>query len=955
MRPGFDFPGRIIAACYSHFAPKIIQLQHNIMYFLISQGANMENRMLEDVINLIPGGVFVYSAEEDEEFSFVSRHMLDMLGYTLEEFQEKFANRFSRMVYEEDREQTLATIWDQISRGNYDTCRYRIEKKDGTLLWVHDEGHIISDETGKRWFYVTIADVDKFVGLSNELSRTNVELRTIIDNVPASIIVFKRKGSYAGIEAVNGHLCRSTGRSSDYFLPLSLEELSELIHPDDRKCARDFLRDIMMNAGKTGSLTFRITIDIEGGCKWYQCSAVSMEQEGEILVYTVFTDATFQKKQEEAFNNLIEELLVSNPDALFSFRLDLTDDRCMGAYGSPQYTHQLADAETAGQLTDRLSRLIIDEKAAASFRKRFSPQCMTAEFESGNDRLFATYRILTDDGEVHWIASYFHITRNPYNNHIEAIVYSEDSEYEHNREVITAHITAKDYDYIGLLDTETRLCRLYVNQIMDIPTEANGVVEYGDAAAYICKNMIPDEEKEYYRLKTEFRHIIGQLANQPEYSISYFYIDAEKGRRRKQLIFRYLEDDRRIVMVTRTDITDAFMQEEENSEKLKAALREAERANRMKSDFIGSVSHDMRTPLNAIIGYNRMAMSTPDPGKKAEYLQKIDTASVTLLSLINDTLDLQKIENGTSELKPEPVRCSSVISELITSVRPMLEKKNIDLVIDNSRAVMATIRTDSLKVREIFINLISNAAKFTPAGGRVELIIECVKLEDNIVHDRIIVRDNGIGMSSEFLDRAFEPFTQERTGENAGIEGSGLGLTIVDRIVKLMGGRIEVKSELGKGSEFTVYLDFERVDDVSAGEDRASTVNEDIRGVKVLLCDDNDMNREIARTILDMNGAETVEADSGRECVEKYTESAPGYYDVILMDIRMPDIDGYAAAKMIRGSGHADAETIPIIAVTADAYAEDVEKALNAGMNGHIAKPVDPGIMIRKIALLVKK
>ena len=124
--------------CYSHFAPKIIQLQHNIMYFLISQGANMENRMLEDVINLIPGGVFVYSAEEDEEFSFVSRHMLDMLGYTLEEFQEKFANRFSRMVYEEDREQTLATIWDQISRGNYDTCRYRIEKKDGTLLWVHD-------------------------------------------------------------------------------------------------------------------------------------------------------------------------------------------------------------------------------------------------------------------------------------------------------------------------------------------------------------------------------------------------------------------------------------------------------------------------------------------------------------------------------------------------------------------------------------------------------------------------------------------------------------------------------------------------------------------------------------------------------------------------------------------------------------------------------------------------
>ncbi|MCI2062204.1 MAG: PAS domain-containing protein [Eubacteriaceae bacterium] len=915
----------------------------------------MENRMLEDVINLIPGGVFVYSAEEDEEFSFVSSHMLDMLGYTPEEFKAKFENRFSKMVYEEDREQALATIWEQISRGNYDTCRYRIEKKDGTLLWVHDEGHIISDETGKRWFYVTIADVDKFVGFSDELSRTNVELRTLIDSVPASIIVFRGNGPAIGVEAVNGHLCRSTGKSSDYFLPLSLDDLTELIHPEDRRDALTFLQDIILHEGRTGSLTYRVAVDGADGYKWYQCSAVSMVQDGVMLVYTVFTDATFQKKQEDDFNSLIDELLISNPDALFSFRLDLTDDRCRGAYGSAEYMRRLAAAETAEQMLSSLAGLIIDGKTAASFRDRFSTGSMIKEFRGGNDRLYASYRILAEDGEIHWIESFFHITENPYNNHLEAIVYSEDAEDEHNREVITAHITAKDYDYIGLIDTETRMCRTYVNEIKDVLKKEDEVLAYEDGTAYICRKNIPADEQEYYCRKTDFRRVIETLEVQPEYSISYFYIDEKGRKRRKQLLFRYLEDDRRKVMVTRTDITEAFMQEEKYSERLKEALREAERANRMKSDFVGNVSHDMRTPLNAIMGYNRLALSTRDIEKKDEYLKKIDTASVTLLSLINDTLDLQKIENGTSVLKPEPVSCSSVISELITSIRPMMEKKNIELIIDNSRAVMATINVDSLKVREIFLNLISNAAKFTPEGGRVELIVECVKLEEKVVHDRIIVRDNGIGMSKEFLERAFEPFAQERTKENEGIEGSGLGLTIVDRIVKMMGGMIEVKSEPGKGSEFTVYLDFERAD-VEPEHDRKDLQhNADISGVKVLLCDDNNMNREIARTILDMNGAETDEAAGGRECVEKFTASAPGDYDVILMDIRMPDIDGYTAAQMIRASGHECAETIPIIAVTADAYADDVKKALDSGMNGHISKPVDPEVMIGRIALLVKK
>lgn len=361
----------------------------------------------------------------------------------------------------------------------------------------------------------------------------------------------------------------------------------------------------------------------------------------------------------------------------------------------------------------------------------------------------------------------------------------------------------------------------------------------------------------------------------------------------------------------------------------------------MKTSFLSNVSHDMRTPLNAVLGYSNLALQSNDKKTMAEYIRKIERSGGTLLELVNDTLDLSKIETGEIILKPEPTTCQNVIQKILTSVKPLMDEKRIEFVFDNSRAKMANINVDTLRVSEIFTNLLSNAVKFTPAGGRIDFIVICEKIENGRLYDKIIVRDSGYGMSRDFLPNVFEPFAQERTEKTADIGGSGLGLSIVKRLVDIMGGTIDVKSELGKGTEFTVTIDFEIVDEEPSDARDMETSKEDIAGKHVLLCEDNSVNIEIAKALLEMASVDVTCAVNGKIGLELFESSAKGDFDAIFMDIRMPVMDGYTAAIGIRGSDHPDAKSIPIIAMSADAYDDDVKKCLEVGMNDHIAKPID--------------
>lgn len=388
----------------------------------------------------------------------------------------------------------------------------------------------------------------------------------------------------------------------------------------------------------------------------------------------------------------------------------------------------------------------------------------------------------------------------------------------------------------------------------------------------------------------------------------------------------------------------AQLEIEEANKQLAQALKAAEAANDAKSHFLANVSHDMRTPLNAILGYDSLALESNSDEVIKDYLHKIGAASRSLSSLINDTLDLQKIEQGVVVLNPSPVSCGSVVEAVLTVVKPLMEAKKINFMFDNSKAVWATINVDAPHLEEIFVNLLSNAAKFTPEGGEVSMSIECTRETEDAIYDVIIIRDNGVGISKAFLPKIFEPFSQERMAETEGIGGSGLGLSIVKRLVDLMNGKISVKSELGKGSEFRVDLKLQKANQVSETANKKEDIN--LSGKKVLLCEDNLMNREIAKAILDKNGVVTVEATNGQEGYDIFLNSAENKFDAILMDIRMPVMNGYEATKRIRTSNHPQALSIPIIAISADAYPNDIKKIKRAGMSQYLSKPIAATTML---------
>ena len=409
------------------------------------------------------------------------------------------------------------------------------------------------------------------------------------------------------------------------------------------------------------------------------------------------------------------------------------------------------------------------------------------------------------------------------------------------------------------------------------------------------------------------------------------------------------------VVVVDIDDRRRLREEREVKKQLEAQLMAAREANRAKSLFLSDVSHDMRTPLNGIIGFTELALDETDAAKIQEYLSKIKASSQALLNLVQDTLDLSKIETGTYTLRPAPVSCSEIVQAITTAIQPMAAAKQIKFTVENSKAVMADINTDASRVQELVLNLLTNAVKFTPRGGQVDLIIECLNATPDYIYDKISVRDNGRGISPEFLPHIFEAFSQEREWDEENTTGSGLGLSIVKKLVELFKGRIEVSSTPGKGSTFTLYLDFPRADNYQKKTAPRDKVAGYLPGKRVLLCEDNIINAEIVTKLLEHQKMQVVIAKNGQEGVDAFKASAPGYFSAVLMDVRMPVLDGLGATRAIRRLPHKDAELIPIIALSANAYQEDIDKALAAGINDYITKPVVPGLLYHVLASWIKQ
>ena len=408
--------------------------------------------------------------------------------------------------------------------------------------------------------------------------------------------------------------------------------------------------------------------------------------------------------------------------------------------------------------------------------------------------------------------------------------------------------------------------------------------------------------------------------------------------------------------------TQAMKEMEESNKKLKKAkditteaLQTAENANKAKTDFLSNMSHDIRTPMNAIIGMTSLIRyDAGNKDKVIEYADKIDISSQHLLGIINDILDMSKIEAGKTVFKYNDFSILNFIQEINTLFQSQIDEKKQTLTIIKENIRHEWVNGDQVHLMQIFSNLLSNAVKYTQEGGKIQFLVEECETKSSVYAKyRFLVSDNGMGMSADFKETIFDPFTRAESSMTNKIQGTGLGMAITRNLVKAMGGTIDLESELGQGSCFEVLIDMriaeERTIALAAQEEIDEQDDNILQGMRFLCAEDNELNAEILMELLKIEGAECIICENGERVLETFEQSAPGDYDMILMDVQMPVMNGYEATKAIRRSSHELAMTIPIIAMTANAFSEDIQHSLAAGMNAHVSKPVEMKVLEKTI------
>ena len=505
--------------------------------------------------------------------------------------------------------------------------------------------------------------------------------------------------------------------------------------------------------------------------------------------------------------------------------------------------------------------------------------------------------------------------------------------------------------------------------LIDIKKNTLEVVKSADVAGpnYRKKNLTNELQKEYIdsmiapsfqKSYLEFTDMDTMESRLKEHDSLSCISQTIKGAWIRSMIVPQKYDEKgnlSTVLLAISDVTEEKEHELEQDRILRNALSSAEHANRAKTAFLNNMSHDIRTPMNAIIGFTSLAAEHLDDREIIrDYLEKISTSGKHLLSLINDVLDMSRIESGSVKIEKTNVYLPDVLEDLKTIILESVHAKQQKLLIKMQDVVHEDIITDKLRLTQVLLNIISNAVKFTPVGGTIHILVEeKASQKAGYAVYSFCIKDNGIGMSKEFQEHVFDSFARERTVTESGITGTGLGMAITKNIVDLMGGTIHLTSKQGEGSEFIVTLECELADktvqDKQSSCPKAEKKHLDYSGKKVLLVEDNELNREIATEILKSLGMKVDYAADGMEAVEIMSSEAGNQYDMIFMDIQMPKMDGYTATREIRTLKDTKKANVPIIAMTANAFDEDRKKAIKAGMNGHIAKPIDVNVILQNL------
>lgn len=524
-----------------------------------------------------------------------------------------------------------------------------------------------------------------------------------------------------------------------------------------------------------------------------------------------------------------------------------------------------------------------------------------------------------------------------------------------------------DYNFVWFFNLDTGVGSLLRNNVENgnvFNSFLGREIILEESMDLYVRNFVYEEDQEFVRTAFSREKMLAELSEKRVYYLNYRICNGGRIRyfQMKAVRAGSWNESRGVVLGFR-NIDEETRNEMERTRQLEDALSSAKKASKAKSVFLSNMSHDIRTPMNAIVGFTNLAIAHMDQQSQVEeYLEKIKSSGNHLLSLINDVLDMSHIESGKMHIEEKLCSLPEILDGLYNILQADVKAKQLSLRIESVDILDEEIYCDKLRLDQVLLNLLSNAVKYTEKGGNIYVrVAETPGAMSGYANYEFLIKDTGIGMSEEFVTKIFEPFNRELDSTTSGIQGTGLGMAITKNIVEMMGGTISVKSEKGIGSEFKVSFTFR----VNTGEkmihmsefENIMSLEEKLAEVpkgRILLAEDVELNQEIAATILGDAGFETEIAGNGQIAVEMLAKSEPGYYQVILMDVQMPVMNGYEATKEIRRMENKELASIPIIAMTANAFEEDKQEALRSGMNGHIAKPIDIDVLFGVLRQILK-
>lgn len=733
--------------------------------------------------------------------------------------------------------------------------------------------------------------------------------------IPADIAVVRRDSMGRFIpEFLSDGFLEMTGMSEEAMRKLRYRDTLDGVHPDERDYVKENLEQCLEEKKNSCELRYRVKKG-ESDYIWVSAKYSLFRDEGKgEYIFINYYDITAEEEQQEQLRQkyrgqILQHYLLNDDDILVLGHCNITQNKILDMVDRAD----MGLLDKFGSLREDFFKgvgtLIPDQREREEFYGKYLNEPSLRAFNNGvKEVLMACYIELPGKKEGKYVQFQVDLIRNTY-----------------------TIVSGEDWD----------------------DSEMEG--DFLKRVERVREKVVSDDRELFWEMISPGK-ILQHLEGRKSYSFTYSCKNKDGMLTTKSMAVTSIDSRLKRICMVRSDVTEMLAAERKEKEELERALSAAEEASRVKSNFLSSMSHDIRTPMNAIMGMTTLALRNIDNKEKVQdYLKKISISSHHLLSLINDILDMNQLECAHMKLDHSCLHLEELLNHLSSIMLPQAQYTGLDFQIERKNIRHPYFMGDPLRLRQIFINLLSNAFKFTAEGGNVWLRVEEIQaLKEGRVRYRFCVQDTGIGMSETFVKHLFKPFVRARKVSE--IEGTGLGLSITKGLVDLMGGQISVESRQKEGTTFYVELEFEEADrrtvevNITQPEDDKE---QNLKGRHFLMVEDNEINAEILGELLRMWGAGFTVKKDGFQAVEEFKNSKPGTYDMIFMDVQMPVMNGYEAARAIRSLPRQDAKDIIIVAMTANAFAEDVQLALDSGMNQHIAKPLDARKLYSTISQLL--